>query len=89
MFLFIIIFGLSLESAQSQTRAVLRKKFQSQDFVFDVRNKPKDSTGEGGEIRMVTALQMPSLAGEGVSLVNIILGPCSINQPHMHPRLIR
>ena len=81
-----ILFCISLALAQNQTRAQFRQRFQPKDFVFDIGRKPKDSIGLGGKIKIVTSEELKSLSGEGVALVLVDLEPCSINQPHLHPR---
>ncbi|CAN0597135.1 unnamed protein product, partial [Laminaria digitata] len=30
--------------------------------------------------------QLPALAGQGISMALVNLGPCAINLPHIHPR---
>ncbi len=77
IFVLLTLIFLSLVRAQNQTRAQFRQRFQPQDFIFDIVNKPKDSIGLGGEIKLVTAVELPALSEEGVSLVLVSLEPCS------------
>ncbi|CAM9718574.1 unnamed protein product, partial [Phaeothamnion confervicola] len=69
------------------TREAFRSQFSQEngDFVFDLAGSA-GVTGEGGTLQTANAASFPALTGEGIAMVRIVLEPCGINIPHVHPR---
>eukprot|EP00611_Tribonema_gayanum_P022692 TRINITY_DN460_c0_g1_i2.p1 TRINITY_DN460_c0_g1~~TRINITY_DN460_c0_g1_i2.p1 ORF type:complete len:243 (+),score=79.88 TRINITY_DN460_c0_g1_i2:358-1086(+) len=69
------------------TRAAFRAQFvNNEDFTFNI-DASKATTGNGGgSAQTLSAAQLPSLTGEKVAMVKLVLQPCGINLPHVHPR---
>lgn len=68
------------------TALSIRNQFSAKDFTFNLAAQSADSSGLGGTIRPLSVAQLPSLAGQGVSMTLFRLDPCGINLPHVHPR---
>lgn len=68
-----------------QTEDVARAEFNSSDFLLAF-----EGTGNAqGSILGQQVGQRPALAtlpGEGVSMTQVTLQACAMNQPHVHPR---
>jgi oxalate decarboxylase/phosphoglucose isomerase-like protein (cupin superfamily) len=56
-------------------------------FVFNFIDPTAErTTGAGGFIVAANAATMPALYGHGMALTLGVLGPCTMNSPHTHPR---
>ncbi|CAM9517181.1 unnamed protein product [Phaeothamnion confervicola] len=58
---------------------------ENDDFVFDLAGSA-GVTGESGTLQTANAASFPALTGEGIAMARIVLEPCGINIPHVHPR---
>ena len=60
--------------------------FDKEDFVFALGGPEPDNLVDNFQLRGVNLNQLPALAGQGISMALVNLGPCAINLPHVHPR---
>ena len=60
--------------------------FDKEDFVFALGGPEPDNLVDNFQLRGVNLNQLPALAGQGISMALVNLGPCAINLPHIHPR---
>jgi len=63
-----------------------RQQFDKEDFVFDLLGSVPASITSAGTIQPVDVVNLPSLAGQGLSYSLFTIEPCGINLPHVHPR---
>ncbi|KAG5190197.1 RmlC-like cupin domain-containing protein [Tribonema minus] len=69
------------------TRATFRAQFtDNTDFKFDLDGSKATTGNGGGSAQTLSAAQLPSLTEEKVAMVKLVLEPCGINLPHVHPR---
>eukprot|EP00904_Undaria_pinnatifida_P006369 jgi/Undpi1/2862/HiC_scaffold_14.g06239.m1 len=61
-------------------------EFDVEDFAFSLGGPKPDAIVDGRQIRVGNLNQLPSLAGQGISMVLVNLDACAINLPHVHPR---
>ena len=71
----------SLSPLQQQITA-----FDKEDFAFALGGPEPDNLVDNFQLRGVNLNQLPALAGQGISMAIVNLGPCAINLPHVHPR---
>jgi len=69
-----------------KTVAGQRAQFTAENYTFDLLGSTPTAGGSAGEIRPLTVVQLPALAGEGLSYFLFNIEPCGINLPHSHPR---
>jgi len=68
------------------TVAGQRAQFTAENYTFDLLGSTPTAGGSAGKIRPLTVVQLPALAGEGLSYFLFNIEPCGINLPHSHPR---
>jgi oxalate decarboxylase/phosphoglucose isomerase-like protein (cupin superfamily) len=73
-------------SAQQESKAKLRSKLKSEDFVFNLAMSQPDAQSAGGVSRTATLDNFPALSGEGLSQRLFNINPCGINDAQVHPR---
>lgn len=82
----ILVVFLTVGGARLESKQKIRSQYQNIDFVFDLAKSEPTAKGLAGTGQAVNVDQLPSLSGEGVSLVLFNIDPCGINLPHIHPR---
>ena len=63
-----------------------RSSLPESAFSADLAGTPAGAAGLGGTVQLLSASNFPVVAGEGLSIGRVVLEPCGINTPHVHPR---
>lgn len=76
-----------LPETSYQPELVARNQFPVEDFTFDFLNVDSETpNGRASALNVATNPLLGTLPGHGIGQNLISLGPCAINQPHVHPR---
>jgi len=73
--------------SQLPTQVARIAALNDSDFVFNFIDPTAErTTGAGGFIVAANAATFPALFGHGMAMTLGVLGPCTMNSPHTHPR---